>query len=162
MPEQCAMKSDRHADRTADFCAAVGALGITAVVAFACAGGFFAGSTGCAGSAGAVVTAGGADSPVTADLHAGDKSVAFACRQSTISGLVGAIQEQCAAMSSNVQARRTAFNRSSCDAAAGVCSGAAAGVTVSVAAGVSAEAGAVAGLAVTASMAVLHDDERLS
>jgi hypothetical protein len=160
MPEQCAMKSDRHAERTADFCAAVGALGITAVVAFACAGGFFAGSTGCAGSAGAVVTAVGAE--VTADLHPGDKSVAFACRQSTISGLVGAIQEQCAAMSSNVHARRTAFNRSSCDAAAGVCSGAAAGGTVSAAAGVSAEAGAAAGLRVTASMAVLHDDERLS
>jgi len=91
-----------------------------------------------------------------------------ACRHSTISGLVGAIQEQCAAMSSSVQARRTASNRSSCDVAAGVslapgAAGAvAAGVVVSTAAGVSAEAGAAAGFAATASTAVLHDAERLS
>jgi hypothetical protein len=162
-PEQCAMKSDRQAERIAAVWAAVGAPGVAADVAFARAGGFFVGSTGCADSAGAVVAV-GAGSPVTADLHPGDKSVAFARRQSTISGLVGAIQEQCAAMSSNVHARRTAFNCSSCDAA-GVCSAlgadpTAAGVTVSGPAGVSAEAGAAAGFAATASMAVLHDDER--
>lgn len=167
-PEQCAMKSDRQAERIAAVWAAVGAPGIGADVAFARAGGFFVGSTGCAGSAGAVVTAVDAGSPVTADLHPDDKSVAFARRQSTISGLVCAIQEQCAAMSSNVHARRTAFNCSSCDAAGDVCSAlgaagvAAVDVTASAAGGVSIEAGAAAGFTATASMAVLHDDERLS
>src|SRR5690348_7818044 len=74
-PEQCAMKSDRQAERIAAVCAAVGAAGVAAVVAFPCACGFFAGSIGWAGSAGAVVAAFGADGPVTASLHPADKSV---------------------------------------------------------------------------------------
>ena len=160
------MKSERQAERTAAFCASVGALGVSAVVGFGRADGFFAGSTRSAGSAGAVVAAFGADGPLTAALHADDKSAAFACRQSTSSGLVGAIQEQCAAMSSSVQTRRTATSRSFCDSVAGVCLApvaggvVAAGVIASTAAGVS--AGAVAGFAATASMAVLQDAERLS
>jgi len=167
-PEQCAVKSDRQAEWIAAVCAAEGAAGVAAVVAFPCACDFFAGSTDWAGSAGGVMAAFGADAPVTADLHADDKSLAFACRQSTISGLVGAIQEQCAATSSSVQARRTASNRSSCDAAVGVwlalgaAGVAAVGVTASAAGGVSAEAGAAGGAPATASMAALHDGERLS
>lgn len=165
------MKSDRQAERIAAFWSAVGvaaaapppgaAAAGAAVVVLARGGGFFAGSIGGAGSAGTVVAAFGAANPVTVDLQEGERSAAFAFKHSTSSGLVGAINEQCAAISSSVQTRRTACNCSSCELAVCGATGTFGGAAdAGAVAGVSAAAGAV--LAATASTAVLHDVERRS
>jgi hypothetical protein len=49
------------------------------------------------------------DSDPTAVRQAGESPAALAFRQSTTSGLLGEIQEQCAMKSSNVQARLIAL-----------------------------------------------------
>ena len=119
------MKSDRQAERIAAVCAAVGLPGAAPdaappVVAFVTARGGGASREFCrtAGVAGAnagegsAAAFGGAGEPLTAARQADDRPATLARRQSTISGLVGAIQEQCAAISLSVQAPRTAFNSS--------------------------------------------------
>src|SRR6202035_875455 len=118
-PEQWDMKSDRHAARMAAFCCAVGAAGAAAGAAgggaLARAGsggfgsaGFFAGvacRAGSAGGAGAAAAGGGAAGrDCTTAWQLGERSAALAFRHSRISGLLGAIQEQCATKSLSVQA----------------------------------------------------------
>ena len=68
------------------------------------AGGGDAAAPGVARSAGALA------SDCTAFLQAGDSVDALALRHSNSSGLFGAIQEQCAMKSSNVQAARTTLS----------------------------------------------------
>jgi hypothetical protein len=118
-PEQWDMKSERHAARMAAFCCAVGPAGAAAeVVGAAGAGGALAragsagfGSTGfltgaaCrAGSAEGAAAAGGeAVSDCTAAWQLGERSAALAFRHCRISGLFGAIQEQCYTKSLSVQ-----------------------------------------------------------
>ena len=123
-PAQCDMKSDRHDARTAAFCcsvgAAAGAAGAGGELARAGSGGF--GSTGflagaaCragAGSAGAAAAGGdAAGSDCTAALQLGERSAALPFRHNRISGLFGAIQEQCATKSLSVQACCTVLSSS--------------------------------------------------
>jgi hypothetical protein len=175
------MKSDRQAERIAAVCAAVGLPGDAPDAAPGGAataardGGLSrelcrAGGTAGAGD-GSVAAFGGAVEPLTAARQADDRPARLARRQSTISGLLGAIHEQCSAISLSVHAPRTAFN-SSCDAfgsgevddggaAVGDCvasgDGAAAGGDVAAAG-----AGGACSFAATASTAVLQDVERLS
>jgi hypothetical protein len=130
-PEQCAMKSDRHAARMAAFCCSVGG---AAAAAGAAAGGalgrggstgFLIGSTRRVGSGGGgagdtgfgspTVGVAGAGSDCTAAWQPGESSAALAFRHSRISGLVGAIQEQCAMTSLSVHAFCTALRASSED-----------------------------------------------
>lgn len=118
------MKSDRQAERIAAVCAAVGLPGAppdaALVVAFVAARGGggsreFCRTVGAAGAdagEGSAAAFGGAAEPLTAAWQADDRPATLARRQSTISGLLGAIQEQCAAISLRVQAPRTAFNSS--------------------------------------------------
>jgi hypothetical protein len=116
------MKSDRQAARTVLSCWAVGFWGPVALWAgtegdgaFVCAGlGVFTvfvdGEAGCEISAGGAATAVGAAAAGRDCItvwQAGDNWAALAFRQSNSSGLVGAIQEQCAAKSLSVQVCRT-------------------------------------------------------
>lgn len=189
------MKSDRQAERIAAVCAAVGlpglapdaAPGAAAVAArdgeasreFCRAGGIADAGAG-DGSAAAF---GGAPEPLTAARQPDDRPARLACKQSTISGLLGAIHEQCSAMSLSVQAPRTAFNSSwvTLDgggvavAGAAVCDAFAAGDGAAPGDGATAGGGAAVGgsapavgaagvcsFAATASTAALQDAERLS
>jgi hypothetical protein len=178
------MKSDRQAERIAEACAAVGlpgappaaAPGAAAVAARdGEASREFCRAAGAGG--GSAAAFGGAPEPPTAARQADDRPARLARRQSTISGLLGAINEQCSAMSLSVQAPRTAFN-SSCDTVdaggvadegAAVCDEFAAGDGPAGGAGAAAGGGASAAgaagacsFAATASTAVLQDAERLS
>lgn len=160
------MKSERQAERIAAVCTEVGLPGAIAAVS---RGGATLCSFGWAGAAdigdGSVATFGGAP-PLAAARQADERPATLARRQSTISGLVGAIQEQCSAISLRVHAPRTAFNSSwdtvcvgGAGGGAGVCAeGAATGGAVAAGDG----AAGVCGLAVTVSTALLHDVERLS
>ena len=115
-PEQRDMKSDRHAARTAAFCSAVGAAAGAAGAAGAGGAlvragstgfgstGFLAGAVCFAGSAGAAAVGGAAGSDCTAAWQLGERSAALLFRHNRISGLFGAIQEQCATKSLSVQA----------------------------------------------------------
>ena len=122
-PEQWDMKSDRHAARTAAVCCAVGfaARGCGAAGAAGAAGaggalaragsagfgstGFLAGAACFTGSAGAAAAGGGAaGSDCTAAWQLGERSAALAFKHCRISGLFGAIQEQCDTKSLSVQA----------------------------------------------------------
>jgi hypothetical protein len=112
--EQCDMKSDRHDARTAAFCCSVGAAAgaVEGGGALACAGsagfgsaGFLAGDACRGGSAGAAAASGGAaGSACIAAWQLGERSAALPFRHCRISGLFGAIQEQCATKSLSVQA----------------------------------------------------------
>ena len=172
------MKSDRQAERIAAVCAAVGLRGdppdaapvapfVTARGGEAsrefCRAGVVAGADAGDGS----VAFGGAVEPLTAAWQAVDRPATLARRQSTISGLLGAIQEQCAAISFSVQAPRTAFNSSADTVGAGAPRVArliamapqrAAAPQGAAAAGAS----GACSFAATASTAVLQDAERLS
>src|SRR5580692_8684351 len=118
-PEQCDMKSDRHEARTAAFCCAVGAAAEAAGAAGAAGAGgalvragstgfgstgFLAGAACFAGSAGVAAAGGAVGSACSAAWQLGERSVALAFRHNRISGLFGAIQEQCATKSLSVQA----------------------------------------------------------
>src|SRR5262249_14695294 len=118
-PEQCAMKSDRHAARMALSCSLLGfcdagAAAAGAGLASRIGSVRFAAGAGAAG-AGCDVSAAGAErtgtglaaSVCTACWHAGERLDALPFRQSNNSGLFGAIHEQCAMKSSIVQTLRT-------------------------------------------------------
>ncbi|MFY9601361.1 MAG: hypothetical protein WB563_16385 [Pseudolabrys sp.] len=118
-PEQCDTKSERQAARIALRCCVVGGWAVFAAVAAGDEGeglarvgsDLFVRDAGCsrrAGSAddGAAVVL---DGDATALRQAGESPAALAFRQSTTSGLLGEIQEQCAMKSSSVQARLIAL-----------------------------------------------------
>src|SRR5580704_4250189 len=127
-PEQRDMKSARHDARTAAVCCAVGFAGATAAGAAGAAGtagaggalarggsagfgstGFLAGAACRAGSA---AGGGAAGRACTAAWQLGERSAALAFRHCRISGLFGAIQEQCDTKSLSVQACCTVLTRS--------------------------------------------------
>lgn len=115
-PAQFDMKSERQDERMAAVCASVGLAGAAAAGAEAAGA-----AVACDGSAGFLAGAAvaglalGAGVP-SAAWQPGESFAAFALRQGRISGLVGAIEEQCATRSLSVQAFCTAFNSSLSDA----------------------------------------------
>ena len=113
---------------------AAGAEGTAAGGAVATAGGAaVAGATAAAGGAAATGAASGVAParPVTTAWQAGERSVALALRHSTSSGLLGAMNEQCAAASLSVHALLTAASSCCGVAAAGLAAGDSAATGVS-------------------------------
>jgi hypothetical protein len=122
-PWQRAMKSDRHAVRTALTCSGLGCAspgggpdggaatcGCTTPGLRRVGGGAASAgppSAGCASAAGCV---GAACADPTAAWHGGESAAALAFRHSRISGLSGLIHEQCAMKSLSVQACLTALS----------------------------------------------------
>ncbi len=108
-PAHSDRKSERHAERTAAVCASLGVTG--AAAAGAGAAGAAVMREGSAGFlAGAAIAGFAADAGVpSAAWQAGDSFAALALRQDRISGLLGAIEGQCATRSLSAQAFCTAF-----------------------------------------------------
>jgi hypothetical protein len=123
-PRQCAMKSDRHAVRTALTCSGLGCASLggepdggeatcgwtTPGLRRVGGGAASAGGAPSAGCTSAAGCAGAACADPTAAWHGGDRAAALAFKQSKISGLSGLIHEQCAMKSLSVQACRTALS----------------------------------------------------
>jgi hypothetical protein len=136
-PEQFAMKSDRHAERMALVCLAVGFSVVVGAAAVRVGSGFFAGAGSLAGAAGDVAAAGAGDgvaagsagdnagvaaagavaaagvsvfgaTALTAVLHAADNLLSFCSKHSNASFPPGWTLEQCA-MKSDRHAERMAL-----------------------------------------------------